>query len=389
MKKQNEFIYLDNSATTEVSKEVFEAMKPYYTSQYFNPDSKYYQAQEVKVEVEKVRCLIAEEIGADPDEIYFTSGGCESNTWAIKNFIDKGYKDILSTPIEHHSIHKAIEVYGGRYFPTALETNELISNNYISNGRIDTNELEYMLKRVPVQAASIIHGNNEIGTIQPIPLIAGMLEEYNVPLHVDAVQTFMHIPVNVDTMGVKMLSASGHKIGAPKGIGFLYIRHDFVQGIKPLICGGQQEQGLRGGTTNAPNIIGLGKAIEIMHNKNKLFTNNDFGSTIEQSLLDANGLDLMYTGAVTLRLPNHISICFRDIDGQRLVAMLAEKGIMVSTGSACNSGNPEPSHVLKAINIPEQFINGAIRITYNNNNTKDEAIKVAQAIEECVNLLRG
>ena len=234
-----------------------------------------------------------------------------------------------------------------------------------------------------------MHGNNEIGTIQPIPLIAGLLEEYNIPLHIDAVQTFMHVPIDVDTLGVTMLSASAHKIGGPKGVGFLYIKHGTP--IKPLIHGGQQERGLRGGTTNVPAIIGFGKAIELRRkNKNKLLlTDNTFGDILEKSLLDAHGLDIMFTGSIVHRLPNHKSMCFRDISGQQLVAMLAEKGILVSTGSACNSGNPKPSYVLEAINIPEQFINGAIRITYNENNTKDEALYVAQAIEDSVNMLRS
>lgn len=383
-------IYLDNSATTQVTKEVYEAMKPYFTSQYFNPDSLYYQAREVKAEVEKVRCLIAEEINADPDEIYFTSGGCEANTWAMKIFRDKGYRNIVTSPIEHHSVLSAIDTYCEHKLFTMLEENDLASNSNISNGRVDTAAFEFMIKREFGQAVSIMHGNNEIGTIQPIPLIAGLLEEYRIPFHTDAVQTFMHVPIDVETMGVHMLSASAHKIGGPKGVGFLYIKHNFAQNIKPLICGGQQEQGLRGGTTNVPGIIGFGKAIELMHQRqNKLFTKNNFGDTIEQSLLDAKGLDMMFTGSVTDRLPNHISMCFRDISGQQLVSMLAEKDIMCSTGSACSSGNPKPSHVLKAINIPKQFINGAIRITYNEDNTKEEAIYVSQAIEECVNLLRS
>ena len=170
-------IYLDNSATTQVTKEVYEAMKPYFTSQYFNPDSLYYQAREVKAEVEKVRCLIAEEINADPDEIYFTSGGCEANTWAMKIFRDKGYRNIVTTPIEHHSVHNAIDTYCEHKLFTILEENDLASNSNISNGRVDTAALEFMIKREFGQAVSIMHGNNEIGTVQPIPLIAGLLEE--------------------------------------------------------------------------------------------------------------------------------------------------------------------------------------------------------------------
>lgn len=388
MKKQNDIIYLDNSATTEVSKEVFEAMKPYYTSKYFNPDSLYYQAREVREEVEKVRILIADEIGADPDEIYFTSGGSESNTWAIKIFKDMGAEEILTTPIEHHSLLNAAEAYMPHVFYTQLEENDLVNDSHISTGRVDIDELEYFLKRIVVGGASIIQGNNEIGTIQSIPLIAGILEEYHIPLHTDAVQTFMHVPIDVETLGVTMLSASAHKIGGPKGVGFLYIKHGTP--IKPLIYGGQQEQGVRGGTTNVPAIIGFGKAIELVHkSRNKLsLTDKTFGDILEKCLLDAHGLDVMFTGSIVHRLPNHKSMCFRDISGQQLVSMLAEKGVLVSTGSACNSGNPKPSYVLEAINIPKQFINGAIRITYNNN-TKDEALYVAQAIEDSINLLRS
>jgi cysteine desulfurase len=387
--KKNSLIYLDNSATTKVREEVYEAMMPYYTSKYYNPDSLYFQAREVKAEVEKVRQLIAEEIGADADEIFFTSGGCEANTWAMKIFHDKGFKQILTSPIEHHSLDNAIKEYIGDPIYAQLETDNLVADSKISNGLIDIDELEFMLKRLTVDAASIMHGNNEIGTVQSIPLLAGIFEEYNIPFHTDAVQTFMHLPIDVDTMGVKMLSASAHKIGGPKGIGFLYIKRDFQEGIKPLICGGQQEHGVRGGTTNVPAIIGFGKAMEInLKCRNKLFAKPTFGDTIEQALLNANGLDLMFTGSIAKRLPNHISICFRDISGQQLVSLLAEKGIMCSTGSACNSGNPKPSHVLEAINIPKQFINGAIRITYSSDLTEKDAIYVTKAIEDCVNILR-
>lgn len=384
--KKEDTIYLDNSATTKVRSEVLEAMKPYFTSQYFNPDSPYYQAREVKKEVERVRELIAEEIGADADEIFFTSGGCEANTWAMKIFHDKGVKDILTTPIEHHSIHNAIREYIGEPIFAQLEED---SNSKVSNGRIDIDELDFILKRLEIQGMSVIHANNEIGTIQCTPLIAGMCEEYNIPFHTDAVQAFMHTPINVDEIGAQMLSASGHKIGAPKGVGFLYIRKDYQDGVRPLICGGQQEYGLRGGTTNVPAIIGFGKAIEITKKKNKLFTKDKFGSIIEKSLLNASGLDVMFTGSVVRRLPHHISMCFRDINGQQLVALLAEKGIMCSTGSACNSGTTEPSYVLQALNIPEQFINGAIRLTWSNDVTDKDAITVATAIEECVKILRS
>lgn len=389
MKKQNNVIYLDNSATTQVQKEVYEAMIPYYTSKYYNPDSSYYQAREVKSEIEKVRELIAEEIGADSDEIFFTSGGCEANTWAMKIFSDKHFKQILTSPIEHHSIENAIREYIDEPIFARLEKDNLVADRKISNGQIDVDELDFILKRLTIDGATIMHGNNEIGTVQSIPLLAGLFEEYNIPFHTDAVQTFMHIPIDVDTMGVQMLSASAHKIGGPKGIGFLYIRKDFQTGVRPLICGGQQEQGLRGGTTNVPGIIGFGKAIELQKkSRNKLYTKNSFGAILEDALLNANGLDMMFTGSVTNRLPNHISMCFRDISGQQLVTMLAEKGIMVSTGSACNSGNSKPSHVLEAINIPKQFINGAIRITYPDGLTDKDALYVVNAIEDCVNILR-
>lgn len=395
--KRNNPIYLDNSATTKVTREVYEAMIPYFASQYYNPDSLYFQAREVKKEIERVRELIAEEIGADADEIFFTSGGCEANTWAIKTLCEDRITRlycpttqkeepyclipgrIIISPIEHHSIDNAIKNYNRTPYYAKVES---------INGIIDIDELEFMLKRMTIDGASIMHGNNEIGTVQDISLIAGLLEEYHIPFHTDAVQTFMHVPIDVDIMGVDMLSASAHKIGGPKGIGFLYIKKQFQENVKPLICGGQQEQGLRGGTTNVPGIIGFGKAIELQKKKNKLYTKKSFGDILEYTLLNAHGLDLMFTGSVAKRLPNHLSMCFRDISGQQLVALLAEKGIMVSTGSACNSGNSKPSHVLEAINIPEQFINGAIRITYPDNYGEKEALYVANAIEDCVNILR-
>lgn len=388
--KQNKTIYLDNSATTQVSKEVLEAMKPYYTSEYYNPDSLYYQAREVKKEVGKVRELIAEEIGADSDEIFFTSGGCEANTWAMKIFHDKGATEVLTTPIEHHSVHNAIKEYVGEPLYTELDTDNLVDNRTISNGRVNIDEMDFLMKRLSIHGVSIMHGNNEIGTVQSLPLIANICEDYNVPLHSDCVQTFMHVPIDVDTFGLQMLSASAHKIGGPKGVGFLYIRRSFQDDVKPLICGGQQEQGLRGGTTNVPGIIGFGKAIELAKKRqNKLLTKSEFGDIIELNLLNAHGLDVMFTGSIVHRLPNHLSMCFRDISGQQLVTMLAEKNILCSTGSACNSGSAKPSDVLTAIDIPKQFINGAIRMTYSTDLTKEDAIRVSEAIEDCVECLRG
>ena len=392
---KDNMIYLDNSATTQVSKEVYEAMKPYYTSKYYNPDSTYYQAREVKAEVEKVRSLIAEQINADPDEIFFTSGGCEANTWAMKIFHDKGYKEVMTSPIEHHSIHNAIQEYIGEPLYAPMYHGDLIKeilqqSDGISNGQINSEEFEFLIKKISVQGVSIMQGNNEIGTIQDIGLLCDISKEYNIAFHTDAVQTFMHIPIDVEDLGVDMLSASAHKIGGPKGVGFLYIKRSYQNGVRPLICGGQQEQGLRGGTTNVPGIIGFGKAIEIMKDKYKInsFTNTNTKNIIESALLNASGLDVMFTGSFTKRLPNHISMCFRDVNGQELVSLLAEKGIMCSTGSACSSGNPKPSHVLKAINIPEQFINGAIRLTYPSDLTEKDINRVVAAIEECLYLLR-
>lgn len=353
--------YFDAAATTQVDIEVFNAMQPYFISKYYNPSSLYSTSKEIKKDIDNARHIIANSINAEDNEIYFTSGGSESNCWAIQGFC-KAYSHtfVLTSKLEHHSIIECC--------------NDLSSNNpvgYIDvsvDGTIDLvdleNELKHFSKYYPI-LVSIQLANNEIGVIQDIKTVAEIVHKYNAVLHCDATQAYCHIPIDVKELGVDMLTASGHKINAPKGIGFLYIRNGVD--ISPMIYG-SQENGMRGGTENVPYIIGLAKAVELHQKCNNEFYQKALAE-VQSYLIKQlkENFDCHINGSLTNRLHNNVNVTFNlPITGEALIYMLDTTGICISAGSACNSKSNQPSQVLKAIGLTNGQALKTIRITIPN-----------------------
>lgn len=365
-------IYLDNAATTKVSDEVLSAMLPYYTQQYGNASSIYQLGYDSRRAIDRAREQIAAVINAKPEEIYFTSGGTEADNWAVR--IGRG--DILYSPIEHHAVIHSIESTVTSSYPIKVD----------GEGRINLKELNNEVRLKP-SLVSVMTANNEIGTIQPIKEIGENTRKNSVSFHTDAVQAFGQIPIDVKAMNIDMLSASGHKIHAPKGIGFLYIR----DGIKtePLIYGGGQERGMRSGTENVPAIVGLGVAAkhmaETMEERSKYLTSiRDY--MIERLITEIP--DCKLNGSRKNRLPNNVNISFQYVEGESLVLALASKGICASAGSACTAGSLNPSHVLKAIGLSDEMAHGALRLTLSEYNTMKEAEYTVDTIKKLVESFR-
>ena len=369
-------IYLDNAATTQVYPEVFEEMKPYFTEYYGNPSSVYQFAQESKNKVERAREEIAEMLNAKPEEIYFTGGGSESDNWALvataETYAKKG-KHIITSKIEHHAILHTCEYLESRgYEVTYLDVDE--------NGLIDLEQLEKSIREDTI-LISIMSANNEIGTIQPIAEIGKIAKEHGIFFHTDAVQAFGHIPIDVEEMKIDMLSASGHKIHGPKGIGFLYIRKNVRIGA--FIHGGSQERGKRAGTHNVPGIVGLAAAAKIA--RENLESNIEYETKLRDYAISRIENEIPFavlSGHRTKRLPNNIHFCFRFIEGESMLILLDQAGICGSSGSACTSGSLDPSHVLLAIGRPHEIAHGSLRLTLSEKNTKEEIDKVVDELKK-------
>lgn len=375
-------IYLDNAATTKVDKEVYEAMEPYFQEFYGNPSSIYTFAGKSKKEIEDARRTVAEFIGAKPKEIYFTSGGSESDNWAIKGAAlarqDKG-KHIITSKIEHHAILHTCEFLEKQGFEVSyIDVDE--------NGVIKLEELKKAIREDTI-LISVMFANNEIGTIQPIQEIGEIAHEKGIVFHTDAVQAYGHVPINVDELHIDILSASGHKINGPKGIGIMYLR-DSIK-IEPLIHGGAQERGKRGGTHNTPGIIGFGKATQIA--AGKMEERRAYETELRDYFIEKVMKEVPYTklnGHRTQRLSNNANFSFRFIEGESLLIMLDRKGIYGSSGSACTSGSLDPSHVLLAIGLPHEIAHGSLRLTLSEDNTKEEIDYVVEQLKEIVDKLR-
>lgn len=378
-----QLIYLDNAATTQVYPEVFEEMKPYFTEYYGNPSSVYRFAQESKNKVERAREEIAEMLNAKPEEIYFTGGGSESDNWALvataETYAKKG-KHIITSKIEHHAILHTCEYLESRgYEVTYLDVDE--------NGLIDLEQLKKSIREDTV-LISIMSANNEIGTIQPIAEIGKIAKEHDIFFHTDAVQAFGHIPIDVEEMQIDMLSASGHKIHGPKGIGFLYIRKNVRIGA--FIHGGSQERGKRAGTHNVPGIVGLAAAAKIA--KENLESNIEYETKLRDYAISRIENEIPFavlSGHRTKRLPNNIHFCFRFIEGESMLILLDQAGICGSSGSACTSGSLDPSHVLLAIGRPHEIAHGSLRLTLSEKNTKEEIDKVVDELKKIIERLRS
>lgn len=380
MEKKN--IYLDHAATTRTRPEVVEAMLPYFTELYGNPSSVYDFSAPCKQAVAKAREIIAKSIGAKPSEIYFTAGGSESDNWALEATAD-ALKDkgshIITSKIEHHAILHTCEYLEGHGFEvTYLDVDE--------NGVVKLDELRKAIRPDTI-LISVMYANNEIGTIQPIAEIGAIAKEHGIWFHTDAVQAYAHVPIDVNESGIDMMSASGHKFGGPKGIGFLYIRSNVR--IRAFIHGGAQERGRRAGTENVPGIVGMGKASELAMETMEERAEREV--ELREYLIERVMERIPYTrvnGHRTLRLPNNVNFAFQFIEGESLLIVLDSKGICASSGSACSSGSLEPSHVLMATGLPKDIAHGSLRLTLGEENTKEELDYVVDCMEETVKRLR-
>lgn len=375
-------IYMDNAATTAVLPEVLDKMIPYYKDIYSNPSAIYSFAQKSKNAVEDARTVIADTLGAAANEIYFTGGGSESDNWALKLVAEK-YKDIgkhiITTAIEHHAIlHTAEYLEKMGYDVTYIEPD---NNGYISPSKVaDAIRPDTIL-------ISVMTANNEVGTIEPISEIGKIAHERGIIMHTDAVQAYGHIPIDVKTMNIDMLSASGHKFNGPKGVGFLYVNNHVKFGS--FIHGGAQERGRRAGTINVPGIVGMAEAAGI-HSQN-MADDNAYISKLRDYMIDKIKTEIPYTyvnGSLTDRLPNNINISFEFIEGETLLIMLDQDGICASSGSACTSGSLNPSHVLKAMGITDSLSHSALRLSISKDTTYDEADYVIDRLKIYVDRLR-
>ena len=376
-------IYMDNAATTQVYPEVFDAMKPYFTEFYGNPSSIYSFAGNSKKAVEDARKTIADFLGARTEEIYFTGGGSESDNWALKATADayanKG-KHIITSKIEHHAILHTCEYLEKKGFEvTYLDVDE--------NGFVNPADVEKAIRPDTI-LVSIMTANNEIGTIEPIAEIGKIAKDHGVLFHTDAVQAFGHIPMNVDEMNIDMLSASGHKINVPKGIGIMYIR----KGVKigSFVHGGAQERQRRAGTHNVPGIVGIGKAVELARDNMK--ERMEYETKLRDHLISRVMEEIPYAklnGDKVKRLPNNVNVCFRFIEGESMLILLDQNGVCGSSGSACTSGSLDPSHVLLAIGLPHEIAHGSLRLTLSEKNTMEEVDFTVDKLKGIIERLRS
>ena len=377
-------IYLDNAATTKTRPEVVEAMLPYFTEMYGNPSSVYDFAGKSKDAVTKGREQIANVLGAKKEEIYFTAGGSEADNWALKATFE-AYKSkgnhIITTKIEHHAILHTCEY---------LEKERGAKITYLDvdeNGVVKLDELEKAITPETI-LISVMFANNEIGTLQPIKEIGMIAKEHGILFHTDAVQAFGQVPINVDELGIDMLSSSGHKLNGPKGIGFLYIRKGVK--IRSFVHGGAQERKRRAGTENVPGIVGFGVAAErAMHS---MADRTAKEVLVRDHLISRITSEIPYVklnGHPKKRLPNNVNVSFQFVEGESMLLMLDSFGICASSGSACTSGSLDPSHVLLAIGLPHEIAHGSLRLTLSEETTMEDADFVVDKLKDIVANLRS
>ncbi|MDO4325196.1 MAG: cysteine desulfurase NifS [bacterium] len=377
-------IYLDNAATTKVSKEAMEAMMPFLQGQYGNPSSIYGFSDTCRKEMDNVRQTIADGIGAKKSAIFFTSGGTEADNWALKAAMEMGKAagkcHMITTQIEHHAILHTCQWLEKQGFEvTYLPVDE--------GGMVKLDALEKAI-RPDTMLISVMAANNEIGTIQPLKEIGEISKKHGILFHTDAVQAFGHIPISVDDCHISMLSASAHKFHGPKGVGFLYVREGCR--IPPMIQGGGQERGQRSGTENVAGIVGMGKAAEMAFCRMQERIEKEQG--LREYLIERILLEIPYSrlnGARGQRLPNNANFSFQFVDGAALVLLLDMNGICASSGSACSASSKGTSHVLRAIGLPDEIGRGALRLTLSEETTKEEIDTVVEVLKRCVGMLRG
>ena len=377
------FVYADNAATTSVSKTALDAMIPYLTTQYGNPSSLYSFAQKAKEALEDARKTVADIIGAEPKEIYFTSGGSEADNQAIVSMAKfgaiKGKKHLISTKFEHHAVlHTLKQLEKQGFEVTLLDVHE--------DGVVRLEDVEAAI-REDTALVTIMFANNEIGTVQPIREIGELCRSKGIPFHTDAVQAAGHMPINVKEMNIDLLSMSGHKFHAPKGVGVLYAKRGMP--LFNIIEGGAQERGKRAGTENIPGIVALAAALKesvdnmeantakIIPMRDKLFAEL---SKIPHSKIN---------GSLEHHVPGTVNMCFEGIEGESLLLMLDAKGICASSGSACTSGSLDPSHVLLSIGLPHEVAHGSLRLSIGEYNTMEEIDHIIKVVPEVVAYLRS
>ncbi|HJK19690.1 MAG TPA: cysteine desulfurase NifS [Methanocorpusculum sp.] len=373
---------MDHAATTYAAPEVVEAMLPYFSEKFGNPSSVYGIGQENKAAVEEARAKVAAAINAEPNEIYFTAGGTESDNWVLKGVafanIRKG-KHIITTAVEHHAILHAAEWLQSQGF----EVTYLPVDQY---GMVSPADVEKAIRPDTI-LISVMYANNEVGTIQPIAEIGAIARAHGIYFHTDAVQAVGHVPIDVKAEHIDMLSLSGHKFYGPKGIGVLYIRRGVR--IQNLLHGGAQESRHRAGTENVAGIVGLGAAIErsvaAMPEESARLTAMRDHMIRELLKIPASHLN----GHPTQRLPNNVNITFEYIEGEGILLLLNMFGICASTGSACNSASLEPSHVLTAMGVPHEIAHGSVRLTLGERNTEEDVSYVLEKLPEVVGKLRS
>lgn len=375
-----QLIYADNAATTKLDSNAFEAMTPYLLTEYGNASQPYSFSRSAKKAIKEARQIIATCINADPEEIYFTSGGTESDNWAIKGsaFSDPEKREMITSSIEHHALLRSCSAINGLGYPV----------NYLgvsSDGIVSTSELANAITP-RTRLVSVMLVNNEIGTIQPVRELCRIAHANNAIFHTDAVQALGHIKVDVQELGVDMLSASAHKFNGPKGIGFLYIRKGTQ--IAPWSDGGSQEFGLRAGTENVAAIVGM--AVALKKNCVSIDKHAMHLSVLEQALLShlrrAN-IDFIRNGGIHCA-PGNISLSFKNTNGEAILHCLDLMGICVSTGSACDGDNTQVSHVLRAIALDDEYARGTIRVSLGKENTLDDVIRIADSLMKILNSKR-
>jgi cysteine desulfurase len=375
-------IYMDHAATTPTDPEVERVMQPWFTEEYGNPSTMYNLGLSAGRALEAARAQIAGFLGADPDEIYFTSGGTESDNWAIKGVADahqnKG-RHLVSSTIEHHAVLDTVEFLEKRGF-------EVTKVPVDSTGLLDPEDVRKAIRPDTI-LVSIMHANNEVGTIEPIAEIGAIAREAGIIFHTDAVQTVGKVPISVDDLNVDILSASGHKFYGPKGTGLQYIRSRVR--VTPLMHGGGQERRRRAGTHNMPGIVGIAKALEIAHGQmaeessRELALRDRLWQGLEERISD-----IWMNGHPTERLANTLNFRVEGIEGEAMILCLDMNRIGVSSGSACTTGSLDPSHVLLAMGIPAEFAHGSLRITLGRDNTEEDIDYFLETFPPIVERLR-
>lgn len=363
-------VYADNAATTKLDIEAFEAMKPFLLDSYSNPSQPYSFSRTSKKALKEARGIIAGCIGADPEEIFFTSGGTESDNWAIKNAGNGG--GIVTSVIEHHAVLNSCLSYertGGKVSYVDVD----------KKGIVNLADLEDKIDE-STRLVSVMFANNEIGTIQPISQLTKVAHKHGCLFHTDAVQAIGHVNINVHELDVDLLSASAHKFNGPKGIGFLFIKKGIA--IYPYIDGGSQESGLRAGTENVASIVAM--AVALKNNCEKIESNEQSLHALEKRLL--NGLDALKIDYIRnggkFRIPGNLSLSFKGFEGETLLHRMDLSSICVSTGSACDSVNMQISHVIKAIGVPKEYAIGTIRISFGKDNTESDVDEIIKCLKK-------